>query len=90
MRPLNVIVNDRMQTGYEYTLVEPEGRHFHPEFKPELSPSQMLEMGVFGGKYMTDCQDEFPSGWFKNAKLSPEKPDHRLNFFGIRASKPLS
>jgi hypothetical protein len=29
-----VTVNDRMQQGYEYALTEPEGRNFHPEFRP--------------------------------------------------------
>ena len=50
-----VIVHDLMQSGYEYTLTEPMGCNFSPDFKPELTPAQMLELGVFGGKYMTDC-----------------------------------
>jgi hypothetical protein len=36
----------------------------------------MLEMGVFGGKYMTDSLNEFPDDWFEHAKLSPEKYDN--------------
>ena len=90
MCPETVTVKDKMQSGYEYELVEPAGKNFHSEFKPDLSPAKMLEMGIFGGKYMTDCRDEFPSDWFENAKLSPEKRDHSLNFFGVDASKPLS
>jgi hypothetical protein len=54
-------------------LVEPIGKNFANDFKPELTPKQMLELGVFGGKYMTDCSAEFPSDWFKHAKLCPEK-----------------
>ena len=88
--PKIVRVNDRMQRGYEYQLSEPEGKHFAPEFKPELSPAEMLKMGVFGGKYLTDCRDEFPAEWFQAAKLSPERRDNHLNFFGVAASKPLS
>lgn len=79
-----------MQKGYVYELTEPMGRNFHPEFRPELTPKEMLELGVFGGKYMTDCRDEFPADWFENAKLSPERADPKLNFFGVSASKPLS
>jgi hypothetical protein len=83
-------VNDKMQKGYTYVLSEPVGRNFHPEFKPDLTPKQMLQMGVFGGKYMTDCRSEFPESWYKNAKLCPERHDPKLNYFKINASKPLS
>jgi hypothetical protein len=85
-----VVVDDLMQTGYRYELSEPMGKNFHPEFKPELTPAQLLEMGVFGGKYMTDCRGEFPAAWFEKAKLSPERRNPKLNFFGVDASKPLS
>ena len=84
-----VTVNDRMQKGYVYFRTEPPGRHFHPEFKPELTPKQMLRLGVFGGKYMTDCRREFPADWFARAKLSPKQPDPDLNCFGVSASQPL-
>ena len=84
-----VIVNDKMQKGYKYCLTEPMGKNFDPDFKPELTPKQMLEMGVFGGKYMTDCKSEFPESWFKKAKLSPEGKNPKINFFGIDASQPL-
>jgi hypothetical protein len=85
-----VVVNDRMQQGYSYTLTEPMGENFHPEFKPELTPKQMLAMGVFGGKYMTDCAAEFPADWFEQAKLSPEGRNTKLNFFGVDASQSLA
>ena len=90
MRRRIITVNDRMQRGYRYELTEPAGRNFDPEFRPELTPAEMLRLGVFGGKYMTDCRDEFPANWFTRAKLSPEKRDPDLNFFGIDASQPLS
>ena len=85
-----VIVNDKMQKGYSYYLTEPTGKNFDRRFKPELSPPQMLALGVFGGKYMTDCQKEFPASWFKKAKLCSAKHDPNLNFFGVNASQPLS
>lgn len=83
-------VHDRMQDGYRYELVEKEGKNFDPEFKPDLTPAQMLALGVFGGKYMTDCKDEFPAAWFAHAKLSSEKRDPKINYFGVDASQPLS
>jgi len=85
-----VTVNDSMQTGYRYVLTELTGWNFDNEFMPQLTPRQMLSMGVFGGKYMTDCQEEFPADWFENAKLSPQGHDASLNFFQVSASKPLS
>ena len=85
-----VVVNDLMQTDYVYNLTESIGKNFHLDFKPELTPKDMLKMGVFGGKYMADCENEFPLDWFKGAKLSRERRDPNLNFFGISASQPLS
>lgn len=85
-----VTVNDRMQKGYRYTLSAPTGKKFAPDFKPQLTPKEMLALGVFGGKYMTDCQREFPKSWFVHAKLSPERHDPSINFFGVDASQPLN
>ena len=65
------------------------GEHFDALFQPELRPKRMLELGVFGGKYLNDCQDEFPKDWFVHAKLSVEK-DSTLNYFEVDASQPLS
>lgn len=90
MRQKTISVRDKMQKNYKYVLVEPVGKNFDPEFKPELTPKEMLELGVFGGKYMTDCRNEFPDSWFKKAKLCSKFHDPKLNFFGINASQPLS
>jgi hypothetical protein len=79
-----------MQRGYRYALDAPMGKDFAPDFKPELTPKQMLALGVFGGKYMTDCRKEFPADWFRRARLSPKGADPKLNFFGVAASQPLS
>lgn len=80
--------DDRMQTGH-YFLTEPMGQNFHPDFKPELTPKDMLSLGVFGGKYLTDCLEEYPSDWFDKAKLSPEGKNIQLNYFQVDASLPL-
>jgi hypothetical protein len=90
MKKRKVTVNDRMQKRYVYYLTEAAGNNFHPGFKPDLTPKQMLKMGVFGGKYMTDCRKEFPSDWFTQAKLCHERHDPALNYFGVNASQPLS
>lgn len=90
MKARRVVVHDRMQRGYRYTCTEPAGKNFDQRFKPELTPKKMLKLGIFGGKYMTDCKKEFPKSWFKEAKLCSEKHDPELNFFGMNASQPLS
>ena len=84
-----VVVNDAMQHNYKYILTEHVGKNFDPQFQPELTPQEMLKLGVFSGKYMTDCTNEFPKSWFKRTKLSPEKANKELNFFGVHASQPL-
>ncbi len=82
-------VNDLMQSGYRYQCVEPMGKNFADNFNPHFSPKEMLDLGVFEGKYCNDCRDEFPNDWYKNAKLS-DKPDPNMNFFGIKSRQPLS
>ena len=92
-RHKQVRVSDKMQKNYAYDLVEPAGRNFDPEFKPDLTPKEMLRLGVFGGIYMRDCRQEFPASWFKGAKFAP-KSEHQhvkeLNYFKMNASQPLS
>ena len=88
-----VIVNDKMQKNYSYFLTEPLGKNFNHEFKPDLTPANMLELGIFGGRYMTDCLNEFPKSWFAKAKLySGHSPygDSNLNFFRVFASQSLT
>ena len=85
-----VTVNDRMQRGYSYELVAPVGENFDPAFRPDLTPAEMLRLGVFCGKYMTDCRDEFPAEWFSDARLASGGRDCKLNYFGVDASQPLS
>lgn len=90
MNERRIVVNDLMQKGYSYALKESMGKNFHPDFKPELTPKEMLALGIFGGKYMTDCVDEFPDDWFQEAKLCSTHHEPQLNFFGVNASQPLS
>jgi hypothetical protein len=85
-----VVVNDRMQRGYRYRRMARPGADFDPAFEPELSPAEMLELGVFCGRYLTDCRDEFPAGWFARAKLATGGRDCSLNYFGVDASQPLA
>ena len=90
MKKQIVIERDLMQMGYVYFLTEQAGKNFHSEFRPQLSPKQMLELGVFGGKYMSDCTSEFPVDWFEKARLCSEIHDPGLNYFGVNASQTLA
>lgn len=85
-----IIVNDSLQNNYKYELTSPVGQEFDEDFVPELTPKQMLEMGVFGGAYFSDMPSELPAEWFINAKLSKTgRADDSLNYFQVRASQPL-
>ena len=90
MKPKKVKVQDKMQKNYSYELTEPIGRNFNPEFKPDLTPPEMLKLGIFGGVYMRDCGKEFPASWFKAAKFSPAKANKKYNYFGVMASQSLA
>lgn len=85
-----VVVNDKMQKNYRYELSEKVGKNFAPDFRPDLTPKQMLALGVFGGVYMRDCTKEFPSDWFTRAKFAEGPRDAKINLFKINASQPLS
>ena len=90
-KPYQITVHSKTQTGYTYTRTEPIGKNFDPVFKPDLTPKQMLALGIFGGLYMSDRPAEFPSDWFSHAKLSPDGKRHaELNFFKVDASQSLS
>lgn len=94
MKKKKVVIDD-LQKNYVYYLTEPIGANFDKEFNPGLTPKQMLELGVFGGLYLADCQREFPREWFRNAKINyadvTVESNHlkELNFFKVNASQPL-
>jgi hypothetical protein len=90
MAKKTITVRDKMQSGYRYERTAPIGRNFDPDFKPQLTPREMLRLGVFCGKYMTDAKREFPKSWFAGAKLASGKRDCSLNYFEVDASQPLS
>ncbi len=73
-----VFVEDNLQK-YEYETVEPVGKNFDPIFSPDLTPKQMLELGIFNGNYFEGYVSEFPKDWFKNAKDT--------NYFKVNASQ---
>jgi len=87
-----IIVNDKMQK-YTYILSENPNQNFRTDFKPYFTPKQMIELGIFEGKYLNDCILEFPKDWFfkpiLNGKLSPEYPNPSVNYFKIKSRLSL-
>lgn len=101
-----ISVNDRMQKGYKYRLQKsparsvkyvwkevrrPDGSVF--SFRPKYLPHQMLRKGVFGGKMINDCMNEYPTSWYigaiKSKKLRPDKRDIFVNMYKVDSGKPL-
>ena len=55
------------------------------KFKPQLTPKEMLKLGIFGGYYFKGKHSEYPKDWFKDAKLSENRYDINLNCFKINS-----
>ena len=82
-----IIVADKMQKT-SYVLSENPGTNL--EFKPDLTPGQMLALGVFEGKYLNDCTDEFPAEWYtRSVKKRSAIADPQLNLFKIKSRLSL-
>jgi hypothetical protein len=97
-------VHDKMQQ-YTYNLTYKAGTNIknggldadgntirYEDFAPYYTPQQMLTMGVFEGKYMNDCKEEFPREWYiaaeKRGKLCT-RADPGINYFGIKSRLSL-
>lgn len=71
-------------------MTEPDyrARGFHPDFRPDLAPGEMLALGVFGGAYFDGVSvEEYPAEWFRGAVISDHGKDASLNYFGVDASQ---
>ena len=89
-----ITYSDNFQKKYHYILTEPEGKNFDPRFRPDLTPRQMLKIGIFGGAYFIGVEKgipkDLPREWFDGVSLSPDGKKHKeYNFFHIEASQPL-
>ena len=91
-----ITVNNKMQNNYDYKLTYDAGDKLEYNlegfkvynFKPQFTPRQMLNMGVFEGKYCNDQTSEYPQEWFNSEKLSNvANPD--LNYFKIKSRLSL-
>lgn len=64
---------------------------WNPDFTPSFTPKEMLELGVFEGKYINNIRG-VPEAWKKLSKVQgpDEDPDPNLNHYGIKSRKSLS
>ena len=85
---MKIVVKDKMQQDYVYELSQSYGKNLGDIMKKALTPRRMLELGVFSGKYLNDCKDEFPTEWFERAKMSSQGDDN-LNCFKVKSGQSL-
>lgn len=86
-----VFVCNKMQANYQFVLTAPRGAEYAQGFTPKFTPGEMLRLGVFEGKYMTDCSLEYPPEMFAQARMSPEKPNPTgINAFKAKSRNPLT
>ena len=66
-------------------------KNWNPLFGPCYSPKEMLELGIFEGKYINGIKG-IPSEWKKLPKvLGPkDEPNPELNYYKIKSRQPLS
>lgn len=66
-------------------------KQWNPAFGPSFTPQEMLEMGVFEGKYINNIKG-IPSHWKKLPKVvGPDDPaDPQLNYYKVKSRQPLS
>lgn len=71
--------------------MEAQKKSWHPEFTPSFTPEEMLEMGVFEGKYINIIKG-IPASWKKIKRVVGPKdpPDVSLNYYGVKSRQPLS
>ena len=83
-----VVINNKMQKDYSFQLVEKQGAM--PDFfNPVLTPRDMLRLGVFEGKYMTDCGHEYPIEMFEGARFSCVPAPIAINAFKAKSRTDL-
>jgi len=93
-KPKNIKYTDRFQTR-TYILVEASGKNFDPSFTPELTPKEILQLGVFGGAYFVGVDggipSDLPKSWFAHEHFSESTNKvAKYNFFGVSASQSLA
>ena len=76
----------------------------HPEFRPNVTPSEIFKLGSFGGTYWRpinssvtkkkykDQDKEFPKSWWRGldkSKLTSSEYDPSINLYGVKVGTTL-
>ena len=92
MQKFSYVLTYRAGTNKKNGGVDKNGMKIrYDSFEPYYTPQQMLVMGVFEGKYINDCEGEFPTEWYTAAKnkIGCKKADPSKNYFKIKSRLSL-
>lgn len=89
MKPRVVEFRNDLASGSYELVAKPGDFTGYEQFDPFYTPKEMLQRGVFGGRYLNSCQGEYPADWFEVVRLSYDRPRAELNYYGVLSGLPL-
>lgn len=75
--------------SYRFPITAKYGDVYSESFNPVYTPRQMLNNGVFEGRYLNSLYACFPHEWWQDANISIYNPDVNCNYFKVKSRNSL-